>query len=67
VLPASAMTYVLVPVLARVALNENVSPLRWAGVGCIFLGVVLVGLTPPSTTAAFETGPEGLHPETLEP
>jgi uncharacterized membrane protein len=52
VLPASALTYVLVPVLARIALNETVTPLRWAGVGCIFLGVILVGLTPPSTTAA---------------
>ncbi|MCL4524541.1 MAG: EamA family transporter [Acidobacteria bacterium] len=52
VLPASALTYVLVPVLARVFLNEMVTPLRWAGVGCIFLGVMLVGLTPPSTTRA---------------
>jgi len=52
VLPASALTYVLVPVLARIVLNESVTPLRWAGVGCIFLGVVLVGLTPPSTTHA---------------
>jgi drug/metabolite transporter (DMT)-like permease len=50
VLPASALTYVLVPVLARIVLNESVTPLRWAGVACIFLGVVLVGLTPPSTT-----------------
>ena len=52
VLPASALTYVLVPVLARIFLNESVTPLRWAGVACIFLGVVLVGLTPPSTTAS---------------
>ncbi len=50
VLPASALTYVLVPVLARIALNESVTPLRWAGVAGIFLGVMLVGLTPPSTT-----------------
>lgn len=52
VLPASALTYVLVPLLARAVLNENVTPLRWAGVGCIFLGVAVVGLTPPSTTHA---------------
>jgi drug/metabolite transporter (DMT)-like permease len=51
VLPASALTYVLVPVLARIVLNESVTPLRWAGVACIFFGVVLVGITPPSTTA----------------
>jgi drug/metabolite transporter (DMT)-like permease len=50
VLPASALTYVLVPVLAFFWLHEQVTPLRWAGVACIFLGVVLVGLTPPSTT-----------------
>ncbi len=52
VMPASALTYVLVPVLARIVLNESVTPLRWAGVSCICLGVVLVGLTPPSTTTA---------------
>lgn len=52
VLPASALTYVLVPLLARTVLNESVTPLRWAGVGCIFFGVALVGLTPPSTTTA---------------
>lgn len=68
VLPASAMTYVLVPVLAHIALNEVVTPLRWIGVGCIFLGVVLVGLTPPSTTApAFDLGPEASRPGKLGP
>ncbi|MBI3664119.1 MAG: hypothetical protein HY234_13855 [Acidobacteria bacterium] len=50
VLPASALVYVLVPLLARAVLNESVTPLRWAGVACIFVGVMFVGLTPPSTT-----------------
>jgi len=50
VLPASALTYVLVPLLALLFLQESVTLLRWAGVACIFFGVMLVGLTPPSTT-----------------
>jgi drug/metabolite transporter (DMT)-like permease len=58
VLPASALTYVLVPLLALVFLGERVSPLRWAGVGLIFLGVAAVGLTPPSTAPVARPEPE---------
>ncbi|HWQ03070.1 MAG TPA: EamA family transporter [Candidatus Nitrosotenuis sp.] len=59
VLPASALTYVLVPLLARFFLQEQVNTLRWAGVACIFFGVALVGSTPPNTTAAHgDTSPE---------
>ncbi len=50
VLPSSALTYVLVPLLARFWLHEEVKALRWAGIGCIFLGVMLVGFTPHTTT-----------------
>lgn len=50
VLPASAASYVLVPVLGFTMLGEIVSPLRWAGIALIALGVAFVGLTPPSTT-----------------
>lgn len=50
VLPASALTYVLVPILAFAFLHEQVTLLRWGGVALIFFGVALVGITPPSTT-----------------
>jgi hypothetical protein len=52
VLPASAASYVLVPLLGNLALGEFVSPLRWAGIALIAAGVAFVGLTPPSTTGA---------------
>lgn len=50
VLPASAIGYALVALLGYVLLDEAVTPLRWAGVGLICLGVGLVGGTPSSTT-----------------
>lgn len=59
VLPASALTYVLVPVLALVFLHEQIAPLRWAGIFLIFLGVSFVGLTPHSTTSTARPATEG--------
>ncbi|MBI5308335.1 MAG: EamA family transporter [Planctomycetes bacterium] len=52
--PASSMSYAIVPVLGYLMLDEVLSPLRWMGVGLIFLGVVLVSRTPHSTTAKEE-------------
>lgn len=52
--PASAMSYAIVPVLGYLMLGEVLSPLRWMGVGLIFLGVVLVSRTPHSTTGKEE-------------
>jgi drug/metabolite transporter (DMT)-like permease len=49
--PASAVGYVLVAVLGYAVLGEAVTVWRWAGIGCICLGVALVGQTPPRTTA----------------
>ena len=48
--PASSFAYVVVALLARFLLNEAITPLRWAGVGVICLGVLVVGQTPPRTT-----------------
>ena len=48
--PASAVGYALVALLGAVVLGEAVTAWRWAGIGCICLGVVLVGRTPPRTT-----------------
>jgi drug/metabolite transporter (DMT)-like permease len=49
VLPASAASYAVVPLLGHFFLGEGVSPLRWTGVALIALGVGLVGQTPPRT------------------
>jgi drug/metabolite transporter (DMT)-like permease len=50
VLPASAISTLVVALLARFVLHETVRPLRWAGVAMICLGVFTVGNTHPRTT-----------------
>ena len=52
VLPASATSYALVPLLGVALLGERVSAVRWAGIALIFLGVMLVGSTNPKSSAA---------------
>ncbi|MBC7963881.1 MAG: EamA family transporter [Steroidobacteraceae bacterium] len=41
-LPLQALSYVVVAFLAQWYLGENVTPLRWAGIGLICTGVALV-------------------------
>jgi hypothetical protein len=48
--PASAMAYAVVALMATLMLGEVVSPLRWAGIAVICLGVFIVGRTNPRTT-----------------
>ena len=48
--PASAVGYALVAVLGYAVLGEAVTVWRWTGIGCICLGVGLVGQTAPCTT-----------------
>jgi uncharacterized membrane protein len=48
--PASAMAYAVVALLATLLLGEVVSPIRWAGIAVICLGVFVVGRTNPRTT-----------------
>src|ERR1700688_1478300 len=50
VLPAGAFGYALLTFFAVVFLHEAVSPRRWIGVLVVCCGVLLVGLTKPSTT-----------------
>ena len=52
VLPATATSYAVVPLLGYLLLGEFVSSTRWTGVAFICLGVLLVGSTPPRTTHA---------------
>jgi len=48
--PASAIAYGVVALLATLLLGEAVSPLRWAGIAVICVGVFVVGHTNPRTT-----------------
>jgi drug/metabolite transporter (DMT)-like permease len=48
--PATATGYVLAPLLAHLLLGEAVPGERWVGAAFIFVGVALVGRTPPNTT-----------------
>ncbi len=48
--PASSLAYGMVALLGYLMLGERVSPLRWAGIAVICLGVFVVGRTSPRTT-----------------
>jgi drug/metabolite transporter (DMT)-like permease len=48
--PASSFSYAVVALLSYFLLGEVVSPLRWAGIAVICIGVFIVGRTPPRTT-----------------
>lgn len=41
-LPLQALNYVLVALLAKYILHEQVSPLRWAGIILVCIGVMLI-------------------------
>jgi drug/metabolite transporter (DMT)-like permease len=45
--PASSASYVFIALLAHFILHEEISPLRWAGVAVICVGVFAVGHTQP--------------------
>jgi drug/metabolite transporter (DMT)-like permease len=48
--PASSMAYGVVALMSVFILGEAVSPLRWAGIAIICMGVLIVGRTHPRTT-----------------
>lgn len=48
--PASSLAYGVVALLGYWMLGERVSPLRWAGIAVICLGVFVVSRTNPRTT-----------------
>jgi len=50
--PASSLAYGVVALLSYLVLGEAVSPLRWAGIGVICLGVFVISHTAPRTTSA---------------
>ena len=48
--PAAALGYGVIAVLGVLVLGESVSPLRWAGIAVICLGVSFIRNTHPRTT-----------------
>jgi drug/metabolite transporter (DMT)-like permease len=44
--PFASLTYVLILLADRFVLHQQIPVLRWAGVFCIMLGIVLVAQTP---------------------
>jgi drug/metabolite transporter (DMT)-like permease len=54
VLPATALSYLLMALLARAFLHENVTPGHWLGIGLITLGVGFVATGPSLTVAAHD-------------
>jgi drug/metabolite transporter (DMT)-like permease len=58
--PASSLAYGVVALLGYLMLGERVSPMRWAGIAVICLGVFVVGRTDPKTTSEniAKTAPE---------
>jgi drug/metabolite transporter (DMT)-like permease len=44
--PFASLTYALILLADKFLLHEQIPPLRWAGVFCIMVGIVLVAQTP---------------------
>ena len=59
VMPFSALTYALVPLIGYLWLHEEVPVTRWAGIALILFGVILVSRTPPRTTKSAIDLPAG--------
>jgi drug/metabolite transporter (DMT)-like permease len=57
VLPATSVGYVLLALVAKFALHEQVSPLRWLGIALISSGVGFVAGGPALTAHGHEDGP----------
>ncbi len=62
-LPLTALEYGAAAVLSVLILKEVVPPLRWAGIGLVILGVVLISYTSPAERAGAPgaTGKEATH------
>jgi drug/metabolite transporter (DMT)-like permease len=62
-LPLTALEYAAAAVLSVLILKEAVPSLRWAGIGLVILGVVLISYASPAEHAAppAATGKEATH------
>ena len=61
VLPASSLGYVLLAIIARFWLHEQITPLRWMGILLISAGVGFVTQGPALTPQAQRTAPAHLE------
>jgi uncharacterized membrane protein len=52
VLPATAVSYILMALLGKIFLRENVTPEHWAGIALVTIGVGVVASGPSHTTPA---------------
>lgn len=43
--PVASFSYILIPLASHIFLHEQISSLRWYGIFCILLGVILVSLS----------------------
>lgn len=70
VLPATALSYILMALLAHIFLHEGVPLSHWIGIGLITIGVGFVATGPESTTAAAALPPSetcGAHTPVTTP
>src|SRR5438270_111925 len=51
VLPVTSIGYVLTAILGKYFFAEQITWQRWLGTGAIMIGMILVGMTRPNTTA----------------
>jgi uncharacterized membrane protein len=51
VLPVTSIGYVLTAILGKYFFAEQITWQRWLGTGAIMIGMILVGMTSPNTTA----------------
>ena len=51
VLPVTSIGYVLTAILGKYFFAEQITWQRWLGTAAIMIGMILVGLTRPNTTA----------------
>jgi drug/metabolite transporter (DMT)-like permease len=56
VLPATSVSYIVMALLARFSLHEQISPVRWAGIFLIALGVGFIARGPSVTVAPIPAG-----------
>lgn len=63
VLPATSIGYVLLALIAKFALHEQVTPARWLGILLIAAGVGFVASGPALTSGPLRGNREGAAPE----
>ena len=57
VMPVTSASYLITAIVGALQLRENVSPMHWAGIVIITIGVLLVAVTYPETGAQPESSP----------